>query len=118
MIDFSRLPPGLEMTPDGVISGIPTVERSFAPMFRVEDDRNRVDTKVIPLRVTSGRPGDLDGDDDVDLNDFATFATCYGFPVSAPAPGCSPEDAAACDLNGDGTVELNDFATFAVEYTG
>lgn len=68
--------------------------------------------------IRGGIPGDIDGDGDVDLTDFATFAICYGYPVTPPAPGCSPDEAAACDLNDDGAVELNDFATFALHFSG
>jgi uncharacterized protein (TIGR03790 family) len=58
-------------------------------------------------------PGDLDGDGHVRLSDFATFAICYGSPVTSPPPYCSPEAAAGSDLDGNGVINLSDFATFA-----
>ena len=59
-------------------------------------------------------PGDLDGDLDVDLNDFATFAMCFmGAAVTEAPSGCSPASFAASDLDTDGDVDLNDFSTFA-----
>ena len=62
---------------------------------------------------------DVDGDGDIDLNDFATFSVCFfGAAVTVPPPGCPPEDFAASDFDGDGDVDLSDLATFAVEYTG
>jgi hypothetical protein len=63
--------------------------------------------------------GDVDGDGDVDLTDFATFIPCYsGAAVTTSPPGCSADDFAAADLDGDEDVDLGDFATFAVNYTG
>ena len=64
------------------------------------------------------RPGDMDGDNRVDLSDFGIFAVCYGSVVSAPLPSCSPEQAAACDLDADGRVNLGDFGLFALHYPG
>ena len=63
--------------------------------------------------------GDLDGDCDTDLNDFMTFAVCYGGSEATVAPdGCAVEDFAAADLDGDGDVDLNDFLTFSASFTG
>jgi hypothetical protein len=63
--------------------------------------------------------GDFDGDGDVDLNDFATFALCYGgAAVTTPPPGCSEAEFGLSDLDGDNDVDLGDFATFANNYTG
>ena len=120
LIDFSRLPPGLDLSTDGVITGTPTLARTFEPLFRVEDDRQRVDSKVIPLQVTAGVPGDFDGDGDVDLSDFATFALCYaGSEVTTPpSQDCPAQWFAECDLDIDGDVDLSDFATFSLGFTG
>jgi hypothetical protein len=64
-------------------------------------------------------PGDLDGDRDVDLNDFATFAVCFsGSGVTEVPPQCSRASFAGSDLDGDGDVDLSDFATFSLAYTG
>jgi hypothetical protein len=50
----------------------------------------------------------------VDLNDFATFAVCYG--LGGPAGDCTEPDFECSDINADGTVNLSDFATFAIWY--
>lgn len=63
-------------------------------------------------------PGDIDVDGDVDLNDFATFAFCYGSQRTALTPGCSPVEFERSDLDDSGVVNLSDFATFAVMFTG
>ena len=66
-----------------------------------------------------GPGGDLDGDGDVDLADFATFALCYaGAGVTAPPPGCAPAWFDAADLDQDHDTDLADFATFAMNYGG
>jgi hypothetical protein len=52
--------------------------------------------------------GDLDESGGlVDLNDFATFAICFGQPPISPPCDCA-------DLDADGDVDLNDFGTFAI----
>jgi len=49
----------------------------------------------------------------VDLNDFATFALCFGLNEANP-PDCDEEAFTCSDLDGDGDVDLPDFATFAL----
>lgn len=51
--------------------------------------------------------GDIDGDGDVDPDDFALFAGAYG-----TSPPSNPD----CDLDGDGDVDPDDFALFAANY--
>jgi hypothetical protein len=58
--------------------------------------------------------GDLDGSGLVDLDDFATFATC--FALSFPTVDCNAAEFACSDLNVSGAVDLDDFATFAVVF--
>lgn len=55
-----------------------------------------------------GLPGDLDGNGEVDMNDYALFQQCFsgtGTPYTDPA--CSTSD-----LNGDGAVDLTDLQLF------
>ena len=58
-------------------------------------------------------PGDLDGDGNVDLDDFLRFADCLNGPGVAYAVGCG-----AADLEGagDGDVDLADFAVFQAAF--
>lgn len=64
------------------------------------------------LRV--GFAGDFDGDDDVDVNDFARFQVCFNGPGYPPAdPGCEP-----ADLDADGDVDVGDFALFQACFNG
>lgn len=59
------------------------------------------------------RPGDFDGDGDVDIADFAFFSACFtGSGVPCEPPCCQ------ADLDGDGDVDIADFAIFSSNFTG
>ena len=53
-------------------------------------------------------PGDLDGDNDVDLSDLAQLLANYG-----ATSGANPEDG---DMDGDGDVDLSDLAALLAVY--
>jgi len=55
--------------------------------------------------------GDLDGDGDVDLDDFALLVT----PMNGPN---QPPGNAQGDLDGDNDCDLDDYAIFAANFTG
>jgi hypothetical protein len=55
--------------------------------------------------------GDIDGDGDVDVDDFVPFSACQAGPdVTEPPPDCDPAVFALSDLDDDGDVDLRDFA--------
>jgi len=54
------------------------------------------------------RPGDLDGDAEVDLADYAALFGCLTGPDATPPGGC-----AGADLDEDGDADLADWAAFA-----
>jgi hypothetical protein len=58
---------------------------------------------------------DLDGDRDVDGNDFLTFSLCFNGSLKAPQSGCANIDA---DVDGDGDVDGNDFLTWSLCHNG
>ena len=58
-------------------------------------------------------PGDLDGDRDVDLDDWNVMAPCLDGPASSVATGCE-----SADLNGDGRADMKDAAVLLQSFTG
>ena len=59
--------------------------------------------------------GDIDGDGDVDADDFEQFTTSLAGPgVTEPPPGCDPAVFVLSDLDGDGSVDVRDFASLQV----
>ena len=68
-------------------------------------DQVSVDTHCV-------RRGDFDGDQDVDLADFASFQNCYA-AGGAPESGC-----VAADLDADQDVDLNDAAVMVAQFGG
>ena len=65
----------------------------------------------IPDECEVDVPGDLDGDGDVDNDDFTIFAGCMNGP-DIPYP----LDCDGADLNIDGDVDVADFAEFQVHF--
>ncbi len=72
----------------------------------------------IPAQVTlpgEPRPGDFDGDGDVDADDLAGFVGCHAGPGTPPNPG-PPASPSAClsafDTDTDGDIDTTDFAGF------
>ena len=74
------------------------------------------DYGLVVTGVALGLLGDLDGDGDVDMDDFTLFADCLNSPDNSPAPTCSP--GVDADLDGDGDVDLGDVVTFQANFTG
>lgn len=58
---------------------------------------------------------DLDGDGDVDGQDFMDFSVCFNGSLRAPKPGCKN---AILDLDGDGDVDGQDYMKFSRCYNG
>jgi len=58
-------------------------------------------------------PGNCDGDEDVDMDDFNSFSSCMAGPAQAPTTGCR-----CADCDGDDDVDLADFAQMQAAFTG
>jgi hypothetical protein len=70
------------------------------------------DSKIFVLPEV--RPGDGDGDDDLDIIDFGQFSLCFTGDVSGHlSPQCQ-----VFDFDGDFDVDLLDFGDFQLDFTG
>ncbi|MFH1417420.1 MAG: S8 family serine peptidase [Planctomycetota bacterium] len=108
ILDYSRLPPGLIMDSEGVITGTPTTLGVWHPIFVVEDASQRTDSKQLALAVTDDLYGDFDGDDDVDDFDFSEFKRCYTGDGGGPVEqDCQPGDS-----DGDTDIDCTDWLAF------
>ncbi len=63
--------------------------------------------------AVSYKAGDLDGDLDVDTDDFTLFEQCFANSSTQLVAGCEP-----VDFNGSGTVNCDDWLGFSGAWTG
>ena len=66
-------------------------------------------------------PGDIDGDSDIDLDDYAVFGDCLAGPSAPPnptLPGLTVQDCLnTFDLDADSDVDLQDFTLLLLIFT-
>ncbi len=74
------------------------------------------DNFTAPAMVKIKIPGDIDGDADVDWQDFGDFATAYGRKGPPQVPTPDPLYNPQADFDWDGDVDWVDFGTFATHY--
>ena len=86
--------------------GIDSGREQVYPLYTGGNQNGRIFSNQV--RAEAFNPADFDADCMVDLNDFSTFANCFGLPLWR---GCY-----LTDLDGDCDVDLGDYATFAVNY--
>ena len=61
---------------------------------------------------------DLDGDFDVDLDDYLAFAGCLSGPeITTPPVDCLPDAFSRANIDSDCDVDLNDFRAFQMLFT-
>jgi hypothetical protein len=91
--------------------GIEYVRVSLVPAdsMAVFLDQVSIDTRCVSGPVT----GDFDGDEDVDLVDYAWFQRCFTGSGVTPTPECQ-----VCDLDEDEDVDLTDFFSFQSNLNG
>ena len=88
--------------------------------FTADDSPNDslVEALIDDFAVTSfscdgGVPGDLDGDGDIDLDDYAGFAACLTGPDGGVPAGCD-----LANFDADNDVDMTDVAAFSLAFTG
>ncbi|MFQ5413054.1 MAG: DUF362 domain-containing protein [Phycisphaerae bacterium] len=84
-----------------------SMSRIIAAGYEVTNVLDRIDA------TTWNGGGDIDGDADVDLDDFAAFRECLVGPGVLPPQGCRD-----LDLHVDGDIDLEDFARLQCVFTG
>ncbi|HPD29333.1 MAG TPA: Ig domain-containing protein [Phycisphaerae bacterium] len=112
-----NLPPGLKLSPNGLISGQPNTAGTFAFTVQLEDGASATATKTFEITVNGNCcgpvRGDLDRDADVDQRDFALMQLCYtdsdgGIPMPPDDPDCT-----CADLDADGVdIDQADLLVF------
>jgi hypothetical protein len=109
-IDYSRLPTGLSMDANGVVTGTPVDSGIYYPLIIIQDQRGRTDQKVIPFVVNIVLPGDFDGDEVIGLTDYLMFMDTYGL--------CDGDEdfLHAADFDADGCITLVDFQYWLLAY--
>jgi len=119
--------------PDGnFISGAPTLTATFDLIF----DQDFLDVTPMPGNVypyycivhafanmigsiTVVRPGDIDGDFDVDLIDHKIASGCMTGPGEIAQPViCTQEELDRADSDSDGDIDLKDLAAMQLAFTG
>jgi hypothetical protein len=108
------LPPVMQTSADGYISGVPAEVGDFQPVFRVCDSLGRIDEAVVPLRVTEFSAGDCDfnGDSAIDLLDFAALQRCFTGADNGPI-------ASECEVfraDPDADLDLADYEHFRLMF--
>jgi hypothetical protein len=81
--------------------------------YELPNNRAWMDAAVPPFQLCNEPFADVDGDDDVDLDDFAIFQLCFTGPLGSLPTGCS-----CLDRQQDGDVDNFDFNAFSDCTTG
>ncbi len=117
------LPPGLELSPSGLISGLATSGATYAFTLQLQDGNLATTTKDFELTATGNCcgsiPPDFDRDGDVDQGDFSFLQMCLtGAGGGVPLPPDNP-DCSCADLDRDGLdVDQMDIVVFELCASG
>jgi hypothetical protein len=67
--------------------------------------------------AAGGLRSDIDGDGDVDLDDYVILGACLAGPdVAVPPGGCIQSEFDAADIDNDVDVDVGDFSLFQVDF--
>jgi len=113
--DYSISPDGLTLTLSQIGGTLP--DEAWLEIALTDHTRDAVTGfAAVPFAhfvYTLYLPGNCDGDQDVDLDDFASFAACMQGPGTPVGAECQCED-----LDEDDDVDLTDFARMQEAFTG
>lgn len=77
------------------------------------------DVEILGVDLSASLTGDLDGDRDIDMDDFMLFTPCMGGPgVTETPPGGDSSVFDLADLDGDSDVDAKDFCEFQLRFVG
>ena len=106
-----QLSPGLSVSSTGELAGTPLEAGEYLPRIRVTDSLGRTDEVFLTLSVLS-LLGDVDGDGDIDADDFVAMIDCMTGPNNGPvAGGCE-----GADMDADDDVDLEDATNWMTSY--
>ncbi len=94
-------------------AGLPVGTHSATITVTSPEALNPPQTVTVLLTIST-RPADLDGDGDVDLDDFIRFLACFSGPSRRLPDGCTVD----ADFDEDTDVDLDDFRLFQLCYNG
>jgi hypothetical protein len=115
---FAEIPADSALTDADIIDGdspyasfVPDVPGSYQLELSVDDGQD-ADWDLVTVTCAADLPGDLDGDGDVDYDDYLIFRTAYGYCAG------DANFIEGADLDGDGCVTINDYRILRTLVTG
>ena len=107
---IASVPPGSSITNNDLINAnttqcifTPDAAGDYVLLLTVDDGKDQASAQVIISCQAVDVPGDLDGDGDIDFNDYYKFVSAFG--KCGGQPGYDP----LCDFDGDNCITFIDY---------